>query len=225
MSSSDEFDMIDPLADLYVEVPNVVSLDTHVPIDVVSGSELIDAFGEACAVDFSFEGILGLGALSHVAEQVTQEEPSPTTRDSLPSFTFDTTEPISAVSPVKAVPPRFSTVETIRSPLSSVVTSIHLKSRVMEHNCYTSISQEAGRFLDLPVTQQEMFNQVNALLAGKAKKPPRKKRQPQQTILEFQQRKAVANKAAANKAVANTAPVDGKAPSQMPRFNASLVFS
>lgn len=223
MPSAKQSPLPGTLPDLYVEVPEVLRLDADagavgrgfgdqeafVPIDMVSDAEIIDAFEKAedefKTEDFSFESILSLGSLPHVSQEVTYQIPSPNTLSALPSFT--TTDLARAIGiPTEPPPsppkPRFSTVQQLPLSPEKVAFSVPLKSSLVEFRPWRSNAGHGDSFMNIPVSQKDVFGRINAMLAAKPKKPEiRKARLPaklpatparQTTLADFKRRKPAA---------------------------------
>lgn len=210
---------------LYVEVPEVMSLgavdkvdpmdqinpEVHTdPLSQCSEAEILNAFQEVTeeandAEDFSFESILGLGSLPHSAQEVAYQIPSPTTLSALPSFT--TADLARAIgipteAPVSPPKPRFSTVKQLPPSPEKVAFSVPLKSSLVEFRSWRSNTGQGDSFMDIPVSQKDVFSRINAMMAAKPRKPEiRKSRLPakparQTTLADFKRRKPAAAAAA-----------------------------
>ena len=213
---------------LYVEVPEVMSLgavdqvDPAIqtnpeiqvdPLSQCSEAEILNAFQEATeeangAEDFTFESILGLGSLPHGAQEVAYQIPSPTTLSALPSFTTaDLARAIGIPTEAPASPPkaRFSTVKQLPPSPEKVAFSVPLKSSLVEFRPWRSNTGQGDSFMDIPVSQKDVFGRINAMMAAKPRKPEiRKARLParpakptrQTTLADFKRRKPAAAAAA-----------------------------
>jgi hypothetical protein len=176
------------------------------PLSQCSEAEILSAFQEVTeeannTQDFSFESILSLGSLPHGAQEVAYQIPSPTTLSALPSFT--TTDLARAIGiPTEPPPspprPRFSTVKQLPVLPEKVAYSVSLKSSLVEFRPWRSNTGQSDSFMDIPVSQKDVFGRINAMLAAKPKKPEiRKARLPpkparQTTLADFKRRKPAA---------------------------------
>lgn len=195
---------------LYAEVPEVMRLGEFAQVDPLSQcseAEILNAFqaateGTNVAEDFSFESILGLGSLPHEAQEVAYQIPSPNTLSALPTFTtVDLAQAIGIpMEPPSSPPPkpRFSTVKHLPPSPDKVAFSVALKSSLVEFRPWRSNTGHNDSFMDIPVSQKDVFGRINAMLAAKPKKQEiRKSKLPAKparqttlpTLPSFKQRK------------------------------------